>query len=47
MSDKLKIGIIGVGHMGQFHVNVAKQVSDSTIVGIYDADPARVKELFS
>ena len=43
MSDKLKIGIIGVGHMGQFHVNVAKQVSDSTIVGIYDADPARVK----
>ena len=43
MSDKLKIGIIGVGHMGQFHVNVAKQVADSTIVGIYDADPARVK----
>ncbi len=43
MSDKLKIGIIGVGHMGQFHVNVAKQLADSTIVGIYDADPARVK----
>ncbi|MBK8396820.1 MAG: Gfo/Idh/MocA family oxidoreductase [Leptospiraceae bacterium] len=43
MSDKLKLGIIGVGHMGQFHVNVAKQLSDATITGIYDADPERVK----
>ncbi|HNN81907.1 MAG TPA: Gfo/Idh/MocA family oxidoreductase, partial [Leptospiraceae bacterium] len=41
MSDKLKIGIIGVGHMGQYHVNVAKQVQDSTLTGIYDADPER------
>ena len=43
MSDKLKIGIIGVGHMGQYHVNVAKQVQDSTLAGIYDADPERAK----
>ncbi|HMV45794.1 MAG TPA: Gfo/Idh/MocA family oxidoreductase [Leptospiraceae bacterium] len=43
MSDKLKIGIIGVGHMGQYHVNVAKQVQDSTLTGIYDADPERAK----
>lgn len=43
MSDKIKLGIIGVGHMGQFHVNVAKQLSEATITGIYDADPERVK----
>jgi predicted dehydrogenase len=43
MSDKLKLGIIGVGHMGQYHVNVAKQLSDATLTGIYDADPERVK----
>ncbi|MBP9885850.1 MAG: Gfo/Idh/MocA family oxidoreductase [Leptospiraceae bacterium] len=43
MSNKLKLGIIGVGHMGQYHVNVAKQLSDATLTGIYDADPERVK----
>ena len=43
MADKINLGIIGVGHMGQYHVNVARQLSDAKLVGIYDAEPARAK----
>lgn len=43
MAEKIKIGIIGTGHMGQYHVNVARQLSDAVLVGVYDADPERRK----
>jgi predicted dehydrogenase len=43
MTDKIKIGIIGTGHMGQYHVNVSKQLADAKLIGIYDADPERAK----
>jgi predicted dehydrogenase len=43
MAEKIKMGIIGVGHMGQYHVNVSKQLNEAVLVGIYDADPARSK----
>ncbi|MCE9499805.1 MAG: Gfo/Idh/MocA family oxidoreductase, partial [Leptospira sp.] len=43
MSKKVNIGIVGVGHMGQYHVNVAKHITDANLVGIYDADPERAK----
>jgi predicted dehydrogenase len=43
MSKKINIGVIGTGHMGQYHVNVSKQVTDAKLIGIYDADPERAK----
>ncbi|MEM7183074.1 MAG: Gfo/Idh/MocA family oxidoreductase [Spirochaetota bacterium] len=43
--EKVRLGIIGVGHMGQYHVNVAKQVQDATLVGVYDADSNRRQEI--
>lgn len=43
MAEKIKIGIIGTGHMGQYHVNVARQLSDAVLIGVYDADPERRK----
>lgn len=45
MTDKINLGIIGVGHMGQYHVNVSRQLSDAKLVGIYDSDPDRVKSI--
>ncbi|PJZ71302.1 oxidoreductase [Leptospira perolatii] len=45
MSDRVKIGVIGTGHMGQYHVNVAKMLSDAVLVGIYDADKERAKQM--
>jgi predicted dehydrogenase len=43
--SKLKIGIIGVGHMGQYHVNVAVSIPKIQVSGIYDKDQQRVKEI--
>ncbi|NBU97742.1 MAG: gfo/Idh/MocA family oxidoreductase [Spirochaetia bacterium] len=43
MGEKINLGIIGVGHMGQYHVNVARQLSEARLIGIYDADPERGK----
>ncbi|MCZ8236909.1 MAG: Gfo/Idh/MocA family oxidoreductase [Leptospiraceae bacterium] len=45
MTEKVKIGVIGTGHMGQYHVNVAKQLSTGTLLGIYDADPERANQI--
>ncbi len=43
--NKVKLGIIGTGHMGQYHVNVSKQLSEAECVGIYDADTERAKTI--
>ncbi len=45
MENVLKIGIIGVGHMGQYHVNVARTLSGSELVGLYDADETRLQQI--
>ncbi len=45
MSQKVKLGIIGTGHMGQYHVNVAKSLSDAELIGIYDANSERAEAM--
>lgn len=45
MNKKVRLGVIGTGHMGQYHVNVAKQLAYANLVGIYDADPQRAKAI--
>ncbi len=43
---KLKLGIIGVGHMGQFHVSVATTLKNKiSLNGIYDIDMEKSKEI--
>ncbi len=42
---KINVGIIGVGHMGQYHVNVAISIPNIHVVGIYDNDPQRLNEI--
>jgi predicted dehydrogenase len=37
-SEKLKIGVIGVGHLGRWHVEQLKDISEAELVGFYDAD---------
>ena len=36
---KLKIGVIGTGHLGNLHTKMFQQISDSDLVGIYDFKP--------
>ncbi|MEM6268529.1 MAG: Gfo/Idh/MocA family oxidoreductase [Bacteroidota bacterium] len=40
----IKIGLLGVGHLGNIHLKLLKQIPEFEIVGIYDADPVRAAE---
>jgi predicted dehydrogenase len=41
----LKVGIIGVGHLGKFHVNNWKEMADIEIVGFVDSDDNNAEEV--
>lgn len=44
--QRIKMGVIGTGHMGQYHVNVLAGLKEThELVGIYDASEERLKEL--
>ncbi|PJZ46978.1 Gfo/Idh/MocA family protein [Leptospira brenneri] len=45
MDKKVRLGVIGTGHMGQYHVNVAKQLSDAELIGIFDANGERAAQI--
>lgn len=43
---KLRLGIIGVGHMGQYHVTVASSLKSKFILsGIFDIDTEKAREI--
>ena len=43
--DKLRVGVIGVGHLGEYHVQKYKAISNVELVGVVDANPARADEI--
>jgi predicted dehydrogenase len=44
---KVKIGVIGVGHLGRFHAKLYKEVASAELVGVYDSDQERAKQIAS
>ena len=38
---KVRAGVVGTGHMGQYHVLVYAELPDVELVGVADADPTR------
>jgi len=40
-----KIGIIGIGRMGQYHLNILKNLPDIEIIGIFDINKDRVEDM--
>ena len=45
MSDKVRVGVIGVGSLGQWHARIYSELEDTELVGVYDADPHRANEV--
>jgi len=42
---KLKIAVVGVGHLGSVHARVYKELINCELVGVCDTDKARLKEI--
>ena len=38
---KLKVGIIGTGHLGKLHTKLFKEIDNCDLLGIYDQDPGK------
>ena len=45
MSDRLKVGVVGVGSLGQWHAAVYSSLADAELVGIFDLDSARARQI--
>ena len=43
--NTIRIGVIGVGHLGNLHVKRLKEISGISISGIYDNNPIRAEEI--
>jgi predicted dehydrogenase len=41
----VRIGVIGVGHLGKIHLNCLKNIPAAEVVGFYDTDEGRAKEV--
>jgi predicted dehydrogenase len=42
---KLRVGVIGVGHLGQHHARIYSQMTHVELVGVADSNGARAKEI--
>lgn len=44
-SSALRLGVIGAGRMGQYHINVIKELSEAVLSGFYDTNTKHSKEV--
>ncbi len=44
-NNKVRVGVIGVGSLGQWHARIYSELQDTELVGVYDADFARAQEI--
>ncbi|TFH15002.1 MAG: Gfo/Idh/MocA family oxidoreductase [Lentisphaerales bacterium] len=45
MSDRLKVGVAGVGSLGQWHAAIYSSLDDVELVGLFDVDAARAAQM--
>jgi predicted dehydrogenase len=41
--QKIKVGVIGTGHLGKLHTKMFRQIENCDLIGIYDANPDQAK----
>ena len=44
-SKKLKVGVVGVGSLGQWHARIYSEMDDVELVGVFDPDKKRAAEI--
>jgi predicted dehydrogenase len=43
--DKIKVGVVGVGHLGKHHARVYSQIPEAQLSGVYDANSERAQKV--
>ena len=43
--ETLKIGVIGVGHLGRLHTSIYTQIPQANLIGIFDVDKERCQQV--
>lgn len=43
--EKIKIGVIGTGHLGKFHTKLFKEIDSCEMIGVFDTDYQRANEV--
>ena len=41
----IQIGVVGTGHLGNFHLKQLKGIPQFTVAGLFDSNPIRAKEM--
>ncbi|MDZ7626530.1 MAG: Gfo/Idh/MocA family oxidoreductase [Ignavibacteriaceae bacterium] len=41
--NKLKVGVIGTGHLGKLHAKMFKSIENCELIGVYDSNPEQAK----
>jgi predicted dehydrogenase len=44
-SERLKVGVVGVGHLGEYHVQKYAALDETELIGVMDVDPVRAQEV--
>ncbi|MGC8652666.1 MAG: Gfo/Idh/MocA family protein [Candidatus Kryptoniota bacterium] len=45
MNNKIKIGVVGVGHLGETHSRLLNEIEEAELVGVYDIDEYRSQKI--
>ena len=43
--EKIKVGVVGTGHLGNLHAKMYSQIATAELVGVYDADAAKAERV--
>lgn len=45
MNERVKIGVVGVGHLGESHARLLRQIEGANLLGVYDIDEAKSQKI--
>ena len=45
MSQRVKVGVAGVGHMGKEHARIYSELQEAELVGVHDSNPDTARKI--